>query len=129
MNYNYNTPEQAIISLENAFSNKDIVNVVASKNFEAEAKIVLQRTNVELDEETIDLTAKLLELSLVEYILNNGFPDFSMVKRQFSELSEIDDDLYFIEETLIYEDGKTYSNIIFLTVEDNKWKVAMNEEK
>lgn len=129
MFYNYDTPEQAIISLENAFSKKDIVNVVASKNFEAEAKIVLQRTNVELDEETIDLTAKLLELSLVEYILNNGFPDFSMVKRQFSELSEIDNDLYFIEETLIYEDGKTYSNIIFLTVEDNKWKVAMNEEK
>ncbi|MCC9073280.1 hypothetical protein ACFSJW_08540 [Flavobacterium artemisiae] len=129
MSYSYNTPEQAIISLENAFSNKDIVNVVASKNFEAEAKIVLQRTNVELNEETIDLTAKLLELSLVEYILNNGFPDFSMVKRQFSELSEIDNDLYFIEETLIYEDGKTYSNIIFLTVEDNKWKVAMNEEK
>ena len=129
MIYNYNTPEQAIISLENAFSNKDIVNVVASKNFEAEAKIVLQRTNVELDQETIDLTAKLLELSLVEYILNNGFPDFSMVKRQFSELSEIDNDLYSIEETLIYEDGKTYSNIIFLTVEDNKWKVAMNEEK
>jgi hypothetical protein len=129
MSYNYNTPEQAIISLENAFSNKDIVNVIASKNFEAEAKIVLQRTNVELDEETVDLTAKLLELSLVEYILNNGFPDFSMVKRQFSELSEIGNDLYFIEETLIYEDGKTYSNIIFLTVEDNKWKVAMNEEK
>ncbi|MFD2938506.1 hypothetical protein [Flavobacterium notoginsengisoli] len=129
MFYNYDTPEKAIISLENAFSNKDIVNVVASKDFEAEAKIVLQRTNVELNEETIDLTAKLLELSLVEYILNNGFPDFSMVKRQFSELSEIDNDLYFIEETLIYEDGKTYSNIIFLTVEDNKWKVAMNEEK
>lgn len=129
MIYSYDTPEQAIISLENAFSKKDIVNVVASKNFEAEAKIVLQRTNVEINEETIDLTAKLLELSLVEYILNNGFPDFSMVKRQFSELSEIDNDLYFIEETLIYEDGKTYSNIIFLTVEDNKWKVAMNEEK
>ena len=44
-------------------------------------------------------------------------------------ICKIDDDLYFIEETLIYEDGKTYSNIIFLTVEDNKWKVAMNEEK
>jgi len=129
MFYNYDTPEQAIISLENAFSKKDIVNVVASKNFEAEAKIVLQRTNVELDEETIDLTAKLLELSLVEYILSNGFPDFSMVERQFSELSEIDNNLYFIEETLIYENGETYSNIVFLTFENEKWKVAMNEEK
>jgi predicted double-glycine peptidase len=129
MNYNYNTPEQAIISLENAFSNKDIANVVASKNFEAEAKIALQRTNVELNEETIDVTAKLLKLSLVEYILNNGFPDFSMVKRQFSELSEMDNDLYFIEEMLIYENGETYSNIVFLTFENEKWKVAMTEEK
>ena len=57
--------------------------MVASKNFEAEAKIVLQRTNMDLNQEAIDLTAKLLELSLVEYILENGFPDFSEVKDNF----------------------------------------------
>ncbi|WET02730.1 hypothetical protein P0R33_00065 [Flavobacterium sp. YJ01] len=127
--YNYNTPEQAIISLETAFSKKDIGNAVASKDFEAEAKIILRRTNVEINEDTVDLTAKLLELSLVEYIIENGFPDYSKVKRQFSELSKTDDDLYFIEETLIYENGQTYSNIIFLTVENKKWRVAMHEEK
>lgn len=127
--YNYDTPEDAIVSLETAFSKKDIVNAIASKDFEAEAKIVLRRTNVEINEETVDLTAKLLELSLVEYILNNGFPDFSMVKRQFSELSEIDNHLFFIEEILIYENGETFSNIVFLTYENEKWKVAMTEEK
>ncbi|MNR28778.1 hypothetical protein D3C85_1461200 [compost metagenome] len=127
--YNYYTPEQAIISLETAFSKKDIVNAVASKDFKAEAKIVLQRTNVEINEETVDLTAKLLELSLVEYILENGFPDYSKVKRQFSELSKTDDDMYYIEETLIYENGQTYSNIVFMTVENKKWRVAMHEEK
>lgn len=87
----------------------------------------MRRTNVEINKETVDLTAKLLELSLVEYILENGFPDFSEVKRQFSELSEADDDMYFIEETLIYEDGQTYSNIVFLTVENKIWKVGMRK--
>jgi lysyl-tRNA synthetase class II len=127
MNYNYNTPEQAIISLENAYSKMDIVNVFASKDFEAEAKIVLQRTNVKLNEETIAETAKLLEISLVEHIQNNGFPDFTKVSRQFSELNEINQDLYFLEETLIYENGKTYKNIVFLTVENKRWKIAMIE--
>lgn len=129
MNYNYDTPEQAIISLENAYSKMDIANVIASKDFITEAKITLQRADFEFNEETIAETAKLLELSLIENIQNNGFPDFTDVKRQFSEISEIDNDLYFLEETLEYENGDNYINIVFLTVKDRKWKVVMTEEK
>lgn len=129
MNYNYDTPEQAIISLENAYSKMDIANVIASKDFITEAKITLQRADFELNEATIAETAKLLELSLIENIQNNGFPDFTDVKRQFSEIREIDNELYFLEETLEYENGDTYINIVFLTVKDRKWKVVMTEEK
>jgi len=129
MNYNYDTPEQAIISLENAYSKMDIANVIASKDFITEAKITLQRADFEFNEATIAETAKLLELSLIENIQNNGFPDFTDVKRQFSEISEIDNDLYFLEETLEYENGDNYINIVFLTVKDRKWKVVMTEEK
>ncbi|MFW0739950.1 hypothetical protein [Flavobacterium sp. T12S277] len=129
MNYNYDTPEQAIISLENAYSEMDIVNVIASKDFKAEAKIILQRNDIVLTEDTITETAKLLELSLIENIQNNNFPDFTNVNRQFSEIREINDNLYFLEETLIYENGETYSNIVFLTVKDKRWKVVMTEEK
>nr|WP_128414971.1 hypothetical protein [Flavobacterium sp. Root935] len=107
----------------------DIANVIASKDFIAEAKITLQRADFEFNEATIVETAKLLELSLIENIQNNGFPDFTNVNRQFSEISEIDNDLYFLEETLEYENGETYSNIVFLTVKDRKWKVVMTEEK
>ena len=129
MNYNYDTPEQAIISLEHAYSEMDIVNVIASKDFKAEAKIILQRNDIVLTEDTITETAKLLELSLIENIQNNNFPDFTNVNRQFSEIREINDNLYFLEETLIYENGETYSNIVFLTVKDKRWKVVMTEEK
>lgn len=129
MNYNYNTPEEAIISLENAYTNMDLINVIASKDFETEAKIILHRTNVELNKETIKETAKLLELSLIEHIENKGFPDFVNVDRKFSNLNEINDNLFFIEETLIYDNGETYTNMVFVTVEDKKWKVVMTEEK
>ncbi|GIQ57147.1 hypothetical protein ACHRVW_22770 [Flavobacterium collinsii] len=129
MDYNYNTPEEAIISLENAYTNMDLINVIASKDFETEAKIILFRSNVELNKETIKETAKLLELSLIEHIENNGFPDFSNVDRKFSNLKEIDDNLFFIEETLTYDNGKAYTNTVFVTVEDKKWKVVMTEEK
>ncbi|MBE8726492.1 hypothetical protein [Flavobacterium hungaricum] len=129
MNYNYDTPEQAIISLENAYSKMDIANVIASKDFITEAKITLQRADFEFNQATIAETAKLLELSLIENIQNNGFPDFTNVNRQFSEISEIDNDLYFLEESLEYENGDTYSNIVFLTIKDRKWKVVMTEEK
>jgi hypothetical protein len=129
MNYNYDTPEQAIISLENAYSKMDIANVIASKDFIAEAKITLQRADFECTEATIAETAKLLELSLIENIQNNGFPDFTNANRQFSEISEIDNNLYFLEETLEYESGETYTNIVFLTVIDRKWKVVMTEGK
>lgn len=129
MNYNYDTPEQAIISLENAYSKIDIANVIASKDFIAEAKITLQRADFEFTEATIAETAKLLELSLIENIQNNGFPDFTNANRQFSEISEIDNNLYFLEETLEYESSETYTNIVFLTFKDRKWKVVKIEEK
>ncbi|HEX8577832.1 MAG TPA: hypothetical protein VF677_16225 [Flavobacterium sp.] len=127
MKYNYDTPEEAIISLEKAYTDMDIVNIIASKDFVTEAKLILQRTNVELNNETIKETAKLLELSLIEDIQNNGFPNFNNVKRKFSSLSEIDINLFFLEETLTYDNGEVYTNKIFLTVEDKKWKVAMTE--
>ena len=127
MKYNYDTPEEAIISLEKAYTDMDIVNIIASKDFVTEAKLILQRTNVELNNETIKETAKLLELSLIEDIQNNGFPNFNNVKRKFSSLNEIDINLFFLEETLTYDNGEVYTNKIFLTVEDKKWKVAMTE--
>ncbi|GEM54973.1 hypothetical protein B0A58_16145 [Flavobacterium branchiophilum NBRC 15030 = ATCC 35035] len=127
MEYIYNTPEEAIISLEKAYSNKDLENVIASKDFETEAKLMLQNNSILLTRELIQETSELLRLSLIEHIQNNGYPNFNDVKRVFSSLSEIDNNLYVLDETLNYTNGESYTNKIMLTNTDGQWKVVMTK--
>lgn len=127
MEYNYNTPEEAIISLEKAYTDMDIVNIIASKDFVAEAKLILQRSNMSSTKEIIKETAELLKLSLIEDLKNNGYPSFKDVKREFSTIKEINENLFFLEESLLYDNGESYKNKVFLTNENNKWRVAMTE--
>jgi len=127
MKYIYNTPEEAILSLEKAYTNKDLKNIIASKDFETEAKIILHRSNITLTNDTIKETAELLKLSLIEHLQSNGYPNFGDVKREFSELNEIEHNLYFLDETLHYDNGESYTNKVFLTLIDEEWKIVMTE--
>lgn len=132
MIYNYNSPQEAIISLEDAYTGKDLHGVLAAKNFKAEAKLILEKNNGDdydpNDKEALLETATLLELSLVTQLEKNGFPDFTGVRREFSNLYHIEGDLHAIMEELIYPDDTFFVNKIFLTVNNGIWKVAMVEE-
>jgi hypothetical protein len=50
------------------------------------------------------------------------------VRREFSDLYEIEGNIYAIMEELIYPDGTFFVNKIFLSVNESVWKVAMVEE-
>jgi hypothetical protein len=126
--YKYDTPENAIISLENAFCNKDLVNILLSKDFLTEAKILLRQASSEYDlnDETIIFeTAELLKLSLIQYIQENGFPNFNNVVREFSEMKEIEPNLFSIIEVLNYPNADKFTNTIYLSKLNNDWKVVM----
>ena len=131
MLYKYDSPENAILALEAAYTNKDMAGILNSKDFMAEAKIILEKVaygyNME-DAELISETAELLKLSLIRSIQENGFPNFSDVKVEFSDLSSYNDTLYYIEEKVTYPDGEYYYNKIFLTFNGFEWKVATIEE-
>lgn len=127
MIYSYNSPVEAIVSLETAYTEKSLEAVLASKDFKAEALIILQQSgNYDVsDQKLIDETIKLLEFSLVKSLEENGFPNFNNVRREFSELDQVDDTLYVIEERLFYPNNELYINKIFLSCKDSVWKVAM----
>lgn len=131
MIYNYDTPENAIISLENACSNEDLENVILSKDFVTEAKIILRQASVDFDfndEIIINESAELLELSLIQYMQEKGFPNFTGVVREFSELTEVEPDLFSIVEVLNYPDDEKFTNTIYLSKLNNQWKVVMTGE-
>jgi len=131
MTYNYSTPENAILSLELAYTNKDLEAVLNSKDFIAEAKIILENASYEYglsDNELISETAELLKLTLIRSLQENGFPDFIDAQVEFSGLSFYKDNLHHIEEIITYPDGTCYNNKIFLIFDGFEWKVATIEE-
>ncbi|MGQ2983734.1 hypothetical protein [Flavobacterium sp.] len=131
MTYNYNTPQNAILSLESAYNNRDMEAIINSKDFIAEAKIILDKVSLGFepnDEELISETAELLKLSLIRSIQENGFPNFEGVEVEFSEISKADGDLFYLNEKVTYPDGTFYYNKIFLTFDGSEWKIATIEE-
>jgi len=128
MKYKYNTPEEAIISLETAYTAKDLEAVIASKDFGAEAKIILESKSYEITDDLIIEVAKLLELSLTKSLSDNGYPNFKAARREFSKLDKLKDNIYFIEERIFYPDNTCHINEIFLSNKDGLWKVAMVKE-
>lgn len=128
MDYKYKTPEEAIISLEKAYSNEDLQKIIDSKDFKTEARLLLEQTSIEITDDIIEEVSKLLELKLVENLQENGFPNFEEARREFSELNHLKDNIFFIEERIFYPDNTSFVSKLFLSNNNDLWKVAMVEE-
>lgn len=128
MEYKYNTPEEAIISLEKAYSKKDLDKVMSSKDFATEARLILEQKSYKITTKIVNEVANLLELSLIKNLEDNGYPNFDAARREFSELSKLKDNIFFLEERIFYPDNTCHINKVYLSNNDNLWKVAMIEE-
>ena len=130
MEYTYNTPEEAIASLEAAYNNNDLEAIINSKDFIEEAKMILdQKDDFDSnDPEVVELTVELLQLGLIQSLKENGFPDFSHLKSELYGLEKVNDVIYVINQKITYPDNTTYETRIFLSYKNNVWKVALIEE-
>ncbi len=102
---NFDTPEGAILSLENAYDEQNIDKAVAAKDFETEAKLMLSRMGDIVDEEIIKQTAEVLELSFVKHTTEGEWPNFNGLKRAFPHREKINDNYWIITEICWYPDG------------------------
>ncbi|MDV6168991.1 hypothetical protein R1T16_11180 [Flavobacterium sp. DG1-102-2] len=131
MNYSYNTPEEAIASLESAYTNNDLEGIINSKDFMEEAKVILDQAKYEYDtsdELLLEETAKLLQLGLTQSLQENGFPDFSYLKSELYGLQKVSEIIYVINKKITYPDATIYETRIFLSNKNDVWKVVLVEE-
>ncbi|QQT46080.1 Uncharacterised protein [Sphingobacterium multivorum] len=131
MEYTYKTPEEAIISLELAYTNQDLEAIMSSKDFVAESLILLERATYDYDTSDtsiVEETAELLKLSLIQHLQENGFPNFENAKREFTEIHHLKDNIYYLEEILLYPDNTSFKNKVYLSNNDGLWKIVMIEE-
>lgn len=122
--YSYTSPEIEIKSLELAYDNEDLNGILKSKDFESEAILIIRKTGLIESTELIKETSDALKLSLIKNLTQNGYPYFGQLKRTFSELSQIDDNLFKIEETIDSENIQTTYEV-YLSEKNGMWKVAM----
>lgn len=119
----FTTPEGAILSLENAYDEKDIDKAIACKDFEAEAALMLQKLNKEIvSPEIISKTAEVLKLSFIKHI-EEEMPSFKNIKRAFPSRQKISDNEYVITEVCYYPDGGKSSQKLTTYLSDNGWRV------
>lgn len=123
------TPEKAIITLEEFYTNQDLDGVFSCKNFEKEAENMLIESKHEVTSELRSELAELLKLSLIQDLQTYGFPYFTNIERQFSVLSIKNDSEKLIEVKIIFASGKVSINKFWTFKEDSgQWKVLNRVE-
>jgi hypothetical protein len=126
--HDLNTPEGAILSLEDAYRAGDLEAAVSCKDFTVEATLMLQKLEHDFsgDEEILSKTAEVLELGFRSELTNTGFPDFRGVVSTFADKKPYQerDDVVQITETCQHADGSTTNNQLIVAKTPDGWKVV-----
>ena len=121
------TPEGAILSLEEAYRQKDIVKAIACKDFQVEATYMM-RDKPELNSaELRSLIARRLELGY-RAEMSRGFPIFLGVKSTFPAKREIAGGIVVVTELCQFPDGQTSRRNILVAKTSAGWKVMFPEK-
>jgi uncharacterized protein YegJ (DUF2314 family) len=116
------TPEGALLCLEDAYDEKNIDKAITIMDFVEDAKLMLEKLNMPFDKEVVNTTAEALQLAYVKSIQEN-IPNFSNVKRAFPYREKIREDLYIITEICTYPNGGKSVQKIQVHNSGNGWKV------
>jgi hypothetical protein len=123
----FDSPEDAVRALEQAYGQGNADRVVASLDFVEEGRQLLQETNPALanDPETINQTAALLEQTFRNELSSKGFPDFSKLKCTFAGKVQIAPGLIKLTEECVSSDGHKTVQDLIVKKRDVGWRVVL----
>ncbi|MFZ6009920.1 MAG: YegJ family protein [Bacteroidota bacterium] len=121
--HNFETPEGAILCLEDAYDERSLEKVMRCKDFYREAKFLIERLKkVPATREIIASTAEALKLSFLTTI-ENKMPQFKNAHRAFPKREKIRDDIYIITEVCSYPDNSTTTQRLYTCKTEQGWRV------
>ncbi|WP_158974955.1 YegJ family protein [Cellulophaga sp. L1A9] len=125
---NLETPEGAILTLEQAYDHDDLETAMSCKDFHKEAEFMLKKTiKIEINEELIASTSELLRLSYIKNMQEHGMPKFNGIKRAFKR-QNISEENCIITEICQYPDGGKSAQKFNTYKINNQWKVLGLED-
>ena len=126
---NFDTPQGAVLCLEDAYRSKDIERILSCKDFSLEAiymlKYEMENTDDDLmaDEEIIDKLAETLELAFISE-MKVSIPNFDgVVKSEFPRMKVIDEKFVILEEVCTYNDGGQSKQKLIVGKNDSGWRI------
>jgi hypothetical protein len=129
LNKNFDTPQGAVLCLEDAYKSKDIEKIIKCKDFKLEVIYMLKYKMKKMDENfikdknIIKNLAETLELSFLNE-MNNAIPNFDdIVKSEFSRIKKIDDQFVLLEEVCTFSDGFKSKQTLIVGKGDAGWKM------
>ena len=124
MSSGFDTPEGAILMLENAYKNQDFEQALKCKDFDYEAEMMLKKfKKFQNDRVLIAKTSALLKLAFTKEIREKGYPDFNNISCEFIRRENKGADFVIVTEQCKFRDGR-YSRQRIPTVKTKDgWKV------
>jgi hypothetical protein len=123
----FDTPENAVQALQQAYTQKDADLAVAALDFVEEGRQMLQETNPLLanDGESIKRAAELLEQSFRNELRTKGFPEFGKLKCAFVGKTQIAPGLVKLTEQCELPTGAKSVQDLIVKQRDSGWKVVL----
>jgi hypothetical protein len=121
------TPEGALKFLEDAYVRKDLEAAVSAKDFQYEARAMLNalKNLKNPDDELVQKTADVLELSFRKQIQTKGFPDFTQLRCSVVSKKLLQPDLVEMTEECIFPDGGKSTDILHATKSSHGWRIVI----
>ena len=123
----FDTPENAVRALEQAYVQKNADDAVAAIDFVEEGRQMLQKINPTLaeDAEIIKRAAEDLEQSFRNELRTKGFPDAGKLKCSFVGKAQISPELVKLTEQCVFPDGGKSVQDLIVTKRDMGWRVTL----
>jgi len=122
----FDTPEDAVRALEQAYIQKNADAAAAAKDFVEEARLMLQKMNPTLAgyADILKQTAEVLELTFRNELSTKGYPEFANLKCSFISKTKISPTLVKLTEQCVFPDSGKSVEDIFVTKRGG-WRVVI----
>jgi hypothetical protein len=123
----FDTPENAVRALEQAYVQKNADDAVAAIDFVEEGRQMLQKINPTLaeDAEIIKRAAEELEQSFRNELRTKGFPDVAKLKCSFVGKAQISPELVKLTEQCAFPNGGKSVQELIVMKRDLGWRVTL----
>ena len=125
----FETAQEALHALEDAFRQEDLEQAVACKDFHAEARLLLQQVLPELadQQEIIQQVAEELESVFRTTMQEEGFPDLQGIETQVVQVDPLPENegIYVATELQRFPDGTIGLFQVLMSQGEEGWKVLI----